>query len=349
MGSRRGALVLVVAIVACLRLRPSFITHKECLPRAPLLSDSLAPAQRSGCRGAFSIRSGVHSARGGIWKPTEYEIATEFASKNVSDGIKWRADGIRLALSAARAAPGADCAAGVDNSGLARRSLVKTVMTENSQASTSLYLELDAAPAASSLGKLYRFVPRLHGQLGKKGKLPVLLMEDISAPYRCANWIESKLVDNSSRLHMQTAHDEHSCAETVRLHNDTAQSLSRKVLPADPRAARQLARFAQERISALAAELGRQRDLCFHDASVIVVHEGCPSSADGGLRAGVHLIDLDKLTRCSDVRRALSESDPQRQKRRLRFLKHFERACTYCEQFTTPWLESLARQFESIV
>ena len=74
-----------------------------------------------------------------------------------------------------------------------------------------------------------------------------------------------------------------------------------------------------------------ESDLCFHDASVVV----CTRDAHklSPLRAAVHLLDLDKLLCCSEVRKALVMRDCGRA-RKYRYLSHFARACTYCEAGT---------------
>ena len=92
-----------------------------------------------------------------------------------------------------------------------------------------------------------------------------------------------------------------------------------------------------------------ESDLCFHDASVVVVYEGCPQ-AGSPLRAAVHLLDLDKLLSCSEVRKALATCDcgPEKRARKYRYLSHFARACTYCEAGTAMWIQNLARQFEGL-
>ena len=72
--------------------------------------------------------------------------------------------------------------------------------------------------------------------------------------------------------------------------------------------------------------------------------------AGSPLRAAVHLLDLDKLLSCSEVRKALATCDcgPEKRARKYRYLSHFARACTYCEAGTAMWLQNLARQFEGL-
>ena len=85
---------------------------------------------------------------------------------------------------------------------------------------------------------------------------------------------------------------------------------------------------------------------CNAHASAVVAN----AAANSQCAAAVHLLDLDKLLSCSEVRKALATCDcgPEKRARKYRYLSHFARACTYCEAGTAMWLQNLARQFEGL-
>ena len=307
-------------------------------------------AANSQCAAAgFAIRSGVHSVRGGIWKPrldASGQLDLQLTTRGATDTS-------RATLRRARAATATDCSALATDAALARHTLVKAVQTADAQTGLSLYETIDAARDAASTSQamrsLSRFVPALFGRVGRLKGRPVLLLEDVTAPFRCASWLESKLVDNSTELHMQVAHSPETCTERLRLYNRSAEPLRAAALPRERTAARALARYARLELERLAAAMRAESDLCFHDASVVVVYEGCPRAGEP-MRAAVHLLDLDKLLSCSEVRKALATCDcgPEKRARKYRYLSHFARACTYCEVGTAMWLQNLARQFEGL-
>jgi len=208
--------------------------------------------------------------RGGIWKPSldaSGQLDLQLTTRGATDTS-------RATLRRARAATATDCSALATDAALARHTLVKAVQTADAQTGLSLYETIDAARDAASTSQamrsLSRFVPALFGRVGRLKGRPVLLLEDVTAPFRCASWLESKLLDNSSELHMQVAHSPDTCTEILRLYNDTAEPLRAAALPRERTAARALARYARLELERLAAAMRAESDLCFHDASVVV-------------------------------------------------------------------------------
>ena len=259
-------------------------------------------AANSQCAAAgFAIRSGVHSVRGGIWKPSldaSGQLDLQFTARGATD--------TSLRRSAGRAPRRRPTAALRDGRG-ARAAHARQGRADGGRADGPLALRddrrgarrrLDVAGDAIALALCARALwsrRTAEGSAGapaggRDGALPLRVVARVQAGRQLLG-----------RATHAVARPE-TCTERLRLYNDTAEPLRAAALPRERTAARALARYARLELERLAAAMRAESDLCFHDASVVVVYEGCPQ-AGSPLRAAVHLLDLDKLLSCSEVRK----------------------------------------------